>query len=90
MDIKEVATLQMEPYIAASERIRSYIITKGYQLKRLISEAIFIPFATLALCCIAKLSYNIDKIEKKLVAIQRIVKEIQKKSVSQTKVQVCT
>lgn len=89
MDIKQVATLQMEPHIAASERIRSCLVTKGHQLKRLISDAVFIPFATLALCCIAKLSFNVGKIEKKLVAIQRIVKDIQKKSFPQTKEQLC-
>lgn len=61
-DIKQISTLLMEPFIAESERIRSYLITKGHQLKRLINDAVFIPFATLALCCIAKLNFNVDKI----------------------------
>lgn len=79
----------MEPYITTSKRISSYLITKGLQLKRLISNAIFIPFAILALCCIAKMSFNVDKIEKKLVAIERIVKDIQKKPFPQCKELIC-
>lgn len=46
----------------------------------LINDAIFLPFATLAIGCLAKISFNIDKIEKKIQAIARIVKELQKKA----------
>jgi hypothetical protein len=65
--------------VQSSEIIKSHIISKGQRLKSLVNDAIFLPFATLAIGCIAKISFNIDKIEKKIQAIARIVKELQKK-----------
>jgi hypothetical protein len=73
-DLKQIKTLQVDPYLESSERIRNHILSKGQRLKQLISDAIFIPFATLAIGCLAKISFNIEKIEKKIQAIARIVK----------------
>jgi hypothetical protein len=42
-------------------------------------DAVFLPYATLAMGCLAKINFNLDKIEKKLLAIARIVQELQKK-----------
>jgi len=43
------------------------------------NDAIFIPYATLGLACLAKINFNLDKIEKKMQAISRIIFELQKK-----------
>jgi hypothetical protein len=79
-DIKQIKYLNVDAYIELSEKIKNHIISKGQRLKQLINDAIFLPFATIAIGCLAKISYNIDKIDKKIQAIGRIIKEIQKKS----------
>jgi hypothetical protein len=45
-------------------------------------DAVFLPYATLAMGCLAKISYNLDRIEKKMQAIVRIIQDLQKRSKS--------
>lgn len=40
----------------------------------MITDAVFLSFATLAFGCLAKIACNIEKIERKIIAIQRIIK----------------
>jgi len=71
--------LRIEPYLEANTRIKNHILRKGQQLKQFMNDAIFIPYATLGLACLAKINFNLDKIEKKMQAISRIIFELQKK-----------
>jgi hypothetical protein len=46
-------------------------------------DAVFLPYATLATGCLAKINFNLDKIEKKMMAIARIIQELQRQPKNQ-------
>lgn len=59
--------------------VQSYLIRKGHQLKNLLANAVFMSFALLTLGSIARLKFNVDQIESKLRALDRIVGELKKR-----------
>ena len=60
--IKTLDSLKIEPYIEANTRIRNHVLRKGLQIKQLMCDAVFLPYATLAMGCLAKINFNLDKI----------------------------
>ncbi len=45
----------------------------------MLKNVVFMSFATIGLGCLAKIKFNLDLIESKLRALERIVTEIKKK-----------
>ena len=58
-NLQEIESLVIEPYLQANQRIKNHILRKGHQVKQLLSDAIFIPYATLAFGCLSKISFNL-------------------------------
>ena len=58
--------MRVEGYTEANRRIRNHIVRLGHHVRAMLVDAVFIPFATLAFGCLAKIGGNLDRIEKKL------------------------
>ena len=58
--------------------IQNLLLRKGHEIKNLLRNAVFMSFGVLILGCLAKLKMNMGKIESKLRALDRIVKEVSK------------
>jgi hypothetical protein len=54
-------------------------VRKGQQIKLMLQDANLVPFTVLGLGCLAKMKYNLDLIESKMRALERIVKSVNKK-----------
>ena len=70
--------LDLDPLLKENMIIQSCLLRKGHEIKRLLTNAVFMSFGVLVLGCLAKLKMNLGKIESKLRALDRIVKDISK------------
>lgn len=71
--------MRVEGYSEANRRIRNHIVRLGHHVRGMLVDAVFIPFATMAFGCLAKIGANLDRIEKKLEVIRKIVEEVGRK-----------
>jgi hypothetical protein len=74
-----LANLRLDSHLEANNRIKNHIIRKGQQIKLLLKDAILMPFAILGIGCLSRIRYNLEQIESKLKALERIVKGVTKK-----------
>lgn len=73
--------LNIPSFLDQNKRIKCLILRKGQQLKQLLGSGVFMSFAVLGLGCLSKLKFNLDLIESKLRALERIGREMGKKVV---------
>ena len=72
-------SLNLSSILAENSSLQGHLIRKGHQVKQLLDNAVFMSFALLILGCLAKIKANIEKIDSKVKALDRIVKQVSKK-----------
>jgi hypothetical protein len=72
-DGQTLRTFKLEPYMDASHRIKNHLVRKAQEVKLLINDASFGPYATLARTCLTKINYSLGQIELKMLEALRLI-----------------
>lgn len=77
-ELGKVGALEVGGYLEAHRRIKNHIIRQAHIVSELVREGRFLPYATLALGCLARINHNLNLIETKLNAIRRVVEDLRR------------